>query len=572
VIIIAAVLTCMISAQAVEHEEIKRGQKAYGLTVFADDKVEKFDLELVGVLDNFLGPKQDLILAKLTDPRLEQAGVVAGMSGSPVYFNGKLLGSLGYALGTFMKEGYCGITPIAAMREVRDLPRRDPFVAAHCGSAVSSVLPIAAPLSVGGVDSEVLRYFAPIFEKMGFVVAPTATGSGNAEDHSSTDSLKSQSGLKPGDAVSAELVRGDVTVAATGTVTSVDGSHVLAFGHPFLGAGAITLPMAATSILAIIPSFQRSFKLGQVGKKIGTFTQDRLTAMSGELGLAAQILPVKVEVREEEHQPHRYEYEVARDPKLTPELVQLVLASSFARQTDAGVVGTAALSAQVTLVDGNLLELHENVAMDRDLSVPILAALTISRSIDLLWHNDFGPPLVKAMSVKADLSRVNLARRIDVLQVRNSRLAPGENLSLRVGLRTENEPLHFEEISVLMTSPVTAGDYELTVCSANEANQIENRIGGPAKPQSADELIQALRGQRTNGFLYVLLVGRGPSLRVGETLLTKVPLSFATQMISGEGDQRLSHNPESIVLEQNYQLLGVVMGSAQASIHIREHR
>jgi hypothetical protein len=543
--------------------QVQPGQKAYGLTVFEGDKVERFELVLLGVLENFLGPQQDLVIARLADPKLQEAGVVAGMSGSPVYVDGKLVGALGYALGAFMREGICGITPIAAMRKVRDLPKIDPFALTSNEKtfAGETIHPISAPLQMSGIDPQIAQHFAATFEALGFVTSPA----GSSSNHASRP-------LEPGASVAAELVRGDVSIAATGTVTTVDGNKVLAFGHPFMGIGPSSFPMAASRVITIVPSLQRSFKLGQTEEVIGSFTQDRLTAIAGQIGLKADTVPVTVEVAAEpEKDSHTYRYELARDPKLTPDLLQLVLANSFMRRTEAGLFGTAEVETSFALTDGTTLKWLTRVSMDRDQSLPVTAALSVSRPAEILWHNDFGPPLLRSVSVKATLSREVKGITVETLSVRPNGYAAGEAMHLRVGTRSPAQPIKFHDVVFTLPRGLEPGDYDLMVGGAPEANGTELRVGGFLRPQTAPALIAALAAIRPDGPLYVMLTGHGGSLRVGEALVSNPPLTFAQQAGPRDGDSRTQQSTLAIFAEKSVDLGAFVMGGAQATLRVRKN-
>ena len=557
-------------AEAYLPSQVRAGQKAYGLTVFAGDKVERFDLVLLGVLENFLGPQQDLVIAKLADAKLEKAGVVAGMSGSPIYVDGKLIGALGYALGSFMTEGICGITPIASMRQVRDLPKIDPFalglqaaphdarVAAFGGETIH---PIAAPLAMSGVDPQIAQLYAAKFEAFGFVTAPSGAGG-----------KKKSKPLEPGASVAAELVGGDLSIAATGTVTTVDGDRVLAFGHPFMGIGPASFPMTASQIITIIPSLQRSFKLGQTEEVIGSFTQDRLTAIAGQIGLKADTVSVTVEViSEPEKRSHVFHYRLARDPKLTPDLLQLVLANSFVRRNEAGLLGSAEVETQYLLEDGNTLAWHSRLSMDRDQSLPMVAALSVSQPAQILWHNDFGPPLLHAIVVKATLSREVKGLSVETVGVRPTGYAPGETVQVHLGTRSPGVgTTKFRDVAFTLPRGLAIGDYELSVGGASEANGIEIHTGGFLRPLTAKALVAALAHIRPDGPLYVMLTGSGGSLRIGEALVTNPPLTFLQQAGPREGDGRTQQTGVAIFSETSVDLGAFVMGGAQTTLRVRK--
>jgi hypothetical protein len=329
--------------------------------------------------------------------------------------------------------------------------------------------------------------------------------------------------------------------------------------------------MARSRIITIIPSMQRSFKIGEVLDEVGSFTQDRLTAIAGELGAKPVMVPVTVRVDSQpEKISHTYRYELAREPRLTPELVNLVLANSLARRTDAGLFGTVELHASLELTGGQSLELNSTFAMERDPALPILASLSVVRPLDVLWRNEFGPPLVKSIAVEAKLSREVRALRVEVVSVRQGPYRPGEHVVVSVGLRAEEQPLKFHDLEFDLPEGFEPGDYDLQVGGAAEANQLELRIGGAMHPQTAAGLVDAIRAMRQDGPLYLMIVGKGSSVRVGEALLNQLPLSYATQIAPQQGDQRASRNLQSVLLETQQSLGAYVSGSSHATLRVRQ--
>ncbi|MCC6808291.1 MAG: hypothetical protein IT381_12785 [Deltaproteobacteria bacterium] len=555
--------------------DVKPGQKAYGLTVFVGDKVERFELVLLGTLKNFLGPQKDLVVAKIEDPKLQLAGVVAGMSGSPIYVDGKILGALGYSMGAFMKEGICGITPIESMREVLDLPAIDPFgvpaqkPAGKPQAAVEGyaqqMIPMASPLSVSGVDPRLLDHFMPSFERAGYIAAPGGSAGG------ATKGVPRK--LEAGGAIGAQLVRGDLSIASTGTITSVDGDKVLAFGHPFLGTGASSIPMANARVITIIASLQRSFKLSEIGEEVGCFTQDRLTAIAGETGKKAAVIPVSVEIATQpEGRKNRYSFEVARDPRLTPELIQLVLANAMMRRTDAGVAGTVELSGELELTNGDKYPLSALLAMERDPMLPLFAAMSVSRPFDLLWRNDYGSPLVKSVKVSVTLEREIRRMHVEWASLVRTTHKPGDTVGIEVGVKPDDQPEKTLSIELSLPDSTEPGDYEILIGGAGEANGNEFRNFGFLRPQNKESLVAAMKSIRPDGPLYAQLTGKGGSVRVGEALLSDVPLSYATQISPRDPDSRSQRSPGSLLQETKKSVGAMIYGEARLPLKVRPKR
>src|SRR5580698_7103922 len=285
--------------------QIHAGMRGVAYTVFQGTKPEAMEVEVLGVLKNANGPKGDVILVRLGGAKAEYNGVVAGMSGSPVYFDGKLAGAVAFRIGEFSKEPIAGVTPIAEMLEISALDQSpaaipvDVKTAAQPSRKVSSpgvesesiqdfanyLKPIETPLVFDGFSEDVVRRFAPQFASAGIV---PVMGVGSVSD------AKQPEPIEPGSAVSAILVRGDMDIAATCTVTYMDAEHLLACGHPLLQFGMVDLPMTKAEVLATLPSPLNAFKIVNATEAVGAFVQDRHTGILGEFGKSAAMIPVSL--------------------------------------------------------------------------------------------------------------------------------------------------------------------------------------------------------------------------------------------------------------------------------------
>jgi len=276
--------------QTIPVSQIHEGMRGVAYTVFQGTKPEPMEVEVLGILKNANGPKGDVILVRLGGAKAEYTGVVAGMSGSPVYFNGKLAGAVAFRIGEFSKEPIAGVTPISEMLEISALdstPTSVPvqvrsvpsFAAKTSGPGLPTTAtqgfanylkPIETPLVFSGFAEDSVQKFAPQFASQGVV---PVMGVGSASD------VKQPDPLEPGSAVSAVLVRGDMNIAATCTVTYIDAEHLLACGHPLLQFGMIDLPMTKAEVLATLPSPLNAFKIVNATETVGTFVQDRHTGI-----------------------------------------------------------------------------------------------------------------------------------------------------------------------------------------------------------------------------------------------------------------------------------------------------
>ena len=342
-------------------EEVRPGMKGHGFSVFQGTKPERFEVEILGLLEGVPNPKQSLIIARLSGPLVDRTSVFAGMSGSPVYINGKLVGAVAYSF-PFSKEPIAGITPIKYMIDIferRDAepPRTSQRVsfntlmarikrgparlylppsrrrwaprAATNGLLTpyvgQTIMPIATPMTFSGVPQSVLDMFAEDLRKAG--IQPIAGIGGGSS--LSPMVASNETTLAPGTSVSVQLVRGDFTIDAAGTVTYRDGERIYAFGHPFLSSGQTSWPMAESSVVTVIPNVNNSFKLSAGGNLVGSISQDRSTGVYGQLGAKPRMIPVRMTVHTSRNKAEAYNFEMVSDSFLSPLLMRIAMFSSI---------------------------------------------------------------------------------------------------------------------------------------------------------------------------------------------------------------------------------------------------
>src|SRR5271168_3059318 len=294
--------------------EVHRGLHGTAYTVFEGTQPEAMDVEILGLLHNAIGPHQDMILVRLHGTKPEYSGVVAGMSGSPVYIDGRLLGALAFRIGEFSKEPIAGITPIGEMLEVRDegegeelraqgseeSQKSRSFDSALTRSAQDDkpdlVKPIETPLVFTGFSAEALAFWKEHAPGLG--LTPVAgIGGGGSVGHEMTPVVPGS--VLPGSAISAVLIRGDLEISATCTVTYVDPTQLLACGHPITQFGPVSMPMTKAEVIATLPSSYNAFKIINTAETIGSFTEDRETAIQGQFGKAARMIPLTMHVTQD---------------------------------------------------------------------------------------------------------------------------------------------------------------------------------------------------------------------------------------------------------------------------------
>ena len=334
-----------VGAPVMPLSELHAGQKGEVWTVFKGSKSESFAVEVTGILQNALGPGKNLILCELTDPRIQPMGAVAGMSGSPLYIEGKIAGVLAYQIQRFETVRYAGFTPIADMLEVSALPAAinpvgNPLPIPIKGASErrtaqldysADLHPFAPVFSLAGLSPEVATLLAPQFQALGL----NSIALGGNSDGSSTEVPAINAELKPGDVVAAALAIGDISIAATGTVSHVDGKRVLAFGHPMLSLGATELPMVAAEVVTILPSQLNSVKICNTGEIIGSFSQDRLSGIYGEIGRQPPLVPIDIALPARLNRKALH-FSVVRQEQILPVIAATGLAQAISGSNEAG--------------------------------------------------------------------------------------------------------------------------------------------------------------------------------------------------------------------------------------------
>ncbi len=341
-----AVMAQPADAPLLPLDELKAGQAGEVWTVFQGATAEPFAVEVTGVVRNALGPGKSLIICQLTDPRVQNMGAVAGMSGSPLYIAGRLAGALSYQIQRFETVRFAGFTPAADLEEVSERATSQPpqLAATLQASSYKSLQPV---FTFGGLSPAVADLFAPRLAALGL----DATALGGSTQSSGLIATHGPSAppvtLRPGGAVAVALATGDITLAGTGTVSRVDGTHVTAFGHPMMSLGDVALPMCAAEIVTILPSQMQSIKIANTGAVIGTITQDRLSAVSGVLGDGPAMTAVDVTVNTHRGTPRHLRFSVARQQQLTPVLVAAGVSQAILGSNDAGLANGFRLTSDV---------------------------------------------------------------------------------------------------------------------------------------------------------------------------------------------------------------------------------
>jgi SpoIVB peptidase S55 len=543
--------------------ELKPGMVGIGRTVFQGDRLEEFKVHILGVMRNVIGPRRNLILAKLEGGPLADTGVIAGMSGSPVYIDGRLVGAVSYSLGQFSKEPIAGITPIdemveataqgaarrpatrvalqmplspenmraslrqafSWMRPFAENPNDVQVFGNGLDASVGTMLrPIATPLTIGGFDASVIDPLASAFREQGFL--PMMAAAGGQE----TTTAKSNEPLRPGDPLGVALVTGDLEFGATGTVTEVDGNRVYAFGHPFYGLGPTQFPMTRAYVHTILPSLFSSSKLASTGEIIGTVQQDRATAIAGTLGAGPSLIPINLKLTSDRGTTKTFKMSVVNDQLFTPLLAYVSILntlSSYERQNGAA---SYAVRGSATVKKYGKVDFEDLFTGD---TPSIGAATYVVGPINFLLRNAFEDVDIEGLNLEIDASEQSKTATLERVWIDGNRPKPGTTVTLKALLRTYRG----EEItrSVPVEIPANArGSVSIMVADGSRLSQMEARELQlqPLQTRDLPQMIRVLNQARKNNRLYVRLVTPDAGAVVRGESLSSLPPSVLAVMES----------------------------------------
>jgi hypothetical protein len=478
-------------------KDVRPGLKGTGKTVFAGTRVEDFQVEILGVLENS-GPQQSIILARLSGGPIARTGVMQGMSGSPVYIDGKLLGAVAMAF-PFSKEPIAGIRPIAEMvagddavgerRQQARVKLTDksvirPLSPLDAARTIADTNPveIATPVSFSGFTAATIEHFAPQLKAIG--LEPRQGMSGGQSPTAVGGSLE------PGSMISVQLVSGDLNMGADGTVTHIDGNRVYAFGHRFLSLGATELPFTRASVVALLPNLSTSFKISASGEWLGSVTSDLTSAISGELGRKPQMVPVSIGVNGRgKHM--QYRMNMVQDRLLSPLLVQMLVYSAIDATERTLGAGTVALRGRVQM-EGLLEPLLLDNMFAGDFNVPMQAALSTALPVAYALQNSLEPLRLKSIDLTLDAFAEKKQMTVEQIWPSRREARPGENIELNVLLSTDNGREVTKSVTYQVPVGAPLGPLYFTAADGATINAAEQRYLAMTQPQPADRMVSFL--------------------------------------------------------------------------------
>jgi len=558
-------------------EDLRPGMKGVARSVFTGSSSQEFSVEILGVLPGYTGPRQSTIIAKLSGPGVDKTGVFAGMSGSPVFINDRLVGAIAYSF-PFSKEPICGITPISQMIDVfeqgkgkpkrmgearavsfkemastewrRPLPKpafgpTSLIASVSAGSPLAPLMgqqiqAIATPVVFSGIRQESLSLFAADLTSAGLL---PISGVGGAARITPLEPFDDKT-LLPGDSVSVQLSRGDYSIAASGTVTLRDADRIYAFGHPFLSLGSSDMPMTESSVVTVIPNAFNSFKLAVPGRMVGSISQDRATGILGQLGHAARMIPVKLNLHTSRDSIEEFSYEIVSDEFLTPLLLNITVFNSIGTQERAIGEATISISGSIN-IDG-----QEPIALQRRFSsanAAMMASGSIATPVAALLSSGFDNVNIKSIVLDITSSEDKHAATLERISLDRTDVGRGENVEIQAYVRTDSGKQFVERIPVQIPADAPSG--QLMIMVGDGATLQESSSARSFVPRDLGQLVGAINRIKKNDRLYLRLLRPAPGVVIGSSELPNLPPS----MVATLNNDRTSGGYTPMTLSQVYE-------------------
>jgi hypothetical protein len=578
-------------------QDVKAGQQAIAWTVFQGTEPEAVPIEILGVWKNAFGPKQDVILGKMGGKAI-RTNVAKGMSGSPVYIDGKLIGALSLGLSQFSPDAICGITPIELMLEINELDQSRPAdartpekpvraaaaevpgellqAAVNAGATAGLVrerpmmTPIATPLLFSGFSDSVLQQFGSTFEQWG--MTPVQGGAGAAL-HSAKPAAGWQNALQPGQAIAGVLVSGDMSITGLGTVTYNDGKRVLGFGHQFFKLGPVDMPMSAAEILLVLSSQFQPSKVGNATEVVGALRQDRHTGIMGELGAAAEMIPVTLKVKalagDGSAREKDYSFNVFTHQKWTPFLMMATLFNSIESMNFYADDTTFRLAGNIELDNNTKISLATMQApTELPVPSPMLLAGWWADKFTRLYLNPVSLPKLKSVNAVIDMIPDRRVASIENAWIANGQLQPGDEAQVKVFLRPYRGGRIERTVNVKIPAGLAKGDYRILLSDADTLNRSQNPVARGYLDIA--QTVSILNQERSNNRLYVSLVQPRPTFFAEDKTLPNLPASVLNVMQTGRASSRsLASSPETVEEQTSIPFDFVVNGSYSLKVTVR---
>ena len=578
--VFCSLLSCTTVAQpskpvdTIPVNQIHAGMHGVAYTVFEGTKPEAMDVEVLGVLKNANGPKGDIILVRLGGAKAEYTGVVAGMSGSPVYLDGKLAGAVAFRIGEFSKEPIAGVTPINEMLEISALDRSPASgpIEAKAAAALSSktsspgiaslpdkdfanyLKPIETPLVFNGFSEDTVQRFASKFASAGIV---PVMGMGSVSD------VKQPEPMEPGSAVSAILVRGDMDIAATCTVTYMDAHQLLACGHPLMQFGMIDMPMTKAQVLATLPSPLNAFKIVNATEPVGAFVQDRHNGILGEFGKKPDMIPVTLTIHGESSDKQIH-YEVLNNARLSPVAMMATVFNALHGVNEYGEETTYRMKGRIS-VDGypdvSLQDMF--AAVDGSQPGAMLAATSLGERFSRIYDNPYSMPDVRGVQLDFDIVHERRWARLESARTDITEARPGDDIVIEALLRPYRGEAILQHIPIRIPTSASKGPLRILVSDGDTLDHLRHGSSVMAHKLDLASTIAFLNKEHVNNQVYVSLLEANPEAMIADKIMPSLPPSIMNVMDGMRGTQDMVVSNESSVNETATAPLDYVIAGAQ---------
>jgi hypothetical protein len=561
-------------------DDVRPGMKGVGYTVFQGTKPEPMGVEVLGVLRNLNGPKSDVVLVKLVGEKPEFTGVVAGMSGSPVYIDGKLLGAIAYRIGQFSKEPIAGVTPIEQMLEINEFDQSIPqgraaAVARVSGASRTStpgkddgnpmqsyaqyLTPIDAPFVFNGFNEAAIKQFAPALSAVG--ITPVM-GVGSASKD------KQPEPLVPGSAVSAIMVRGDMDVAATCTVTYMDKDHLLACGHPLMQFGMVDMPMTKANVVATLSSPLNAFKIINTTEAVGAFVQDRHTGILGRFDRDPKMIPVTLSIHGPSG-PREYHYEVLNNAKLTPVMMMTTVYNALMGMNQYGEETTYRMNGRIHVNGFSDVRLTNMFSPIDANPTAYSVAMSLGEHFGRIYDNPFEAPTISGVNLEFDLEPERRAAVLESARTDVTEARPGDEITIEAVLRPYRGDRIVRRIPVRVPTSAPKGSLRILVSDAETLDRARRSTPAMGRRMDLHSTIEILNKEHLNDHLYVSLLEANPQATVEDKVMPAVPLSVMNVMEGMRATQEMVVFNESAVNEASTPVGYVVSGAQIISVSIK---
>lgn len=575
----SAVAGKRISPETMPVSSIRRGMRGVAYTVFEGTKPEPMDVEILGILPNMNGPKSDIILARLHG-KAEYTGVVAGMSGSPVYIDGKLIGALSYRIGSFSKEPIAGITPIEEMLEINEmdssLPPEGATVSRKPDQAVSQtavggnqgdvasyaqyLTPIEAPFVFNGFNEETVQRFAPQFKAAGLT---PVMGIGGAATNQ-----KQPEPIEPGSAVSAVLVSGDLNIAGTCTVTYMDADHLLACGHPLTQFGMIDMPMTKAEVVTTLSSPLNSFKIVNTTEPIGAFVQDRHTGIMGKFEKTPQMIPVNITVHGGK-EPKDFHFNVLNNAQLTPLIMMATIYQSLQSMNQYGEEITYRMRGGIDVSGYPSVQLRNMFAAVEGMPTSYQVAMSLGDHFNRIFDNPYRAPKINAVNLDFDLIPERRAARLETARTDLTEARPGDEIMVEAVLRPYRGERIVRQIPLKIPTSTPKGTLRILVSDGDTLDRAHRVVSNFGRKLELDQTITLLNNEHVNHSLYVSLLENSPQALVQDKVMPSLPVSVMNVMDGMRGTQDMVVTGESAENESSTPVDYVVSGAQIITVQIK---